>query len=88
MSSWSATTVAGAVVAERTVSVEFVFDRAGPQALAVTYRSLVPERRARTAAGRSTNDNSQATATSPAEDNQLQLVVRTGTEDDRSAFGA
>ncbi len=34
-------------MAERAVSVEFVFDRTGTKALAQAYRMLVPERRAR-----------------------------------------
>jgi hypothetical protein len=74
-------------VAERTVSVEFVFDRASCQALAQVYRSLVPERRARTAGGGSTDDDSQAATTSPGA-SQLELVARTEADEDRSALGA
>jgi hypothetical protein len=51
--------VAVAVVAERTVSVEFVFDRTGAQALAQVYRMLVPERRARAAGRRDSDDGTQ-----------------------------
>jgi hypothetical protein len=75
-------------VAERTVSVEFVFDRASCQALAQVYRSLVPERRARTAGGGSTDDDSQAATTSPGGASQLELVARTEADEDRSALGA
>src|SRR6266508_2231809 len=52
-SSWNVTAMAVAV-AERAVSVEFVFDRAGESALAHAYRILVPERRGRVE--RSDND--------------------------------
>jgi len=47
-------------VAERQVSVEFVFDRAGDQALAQAYRVLVPERRARTMQRRHGDEHSTA----------------------------
>jgi hypothetical protein len=46
-------------MAERQVSAEFVFDRAGEQALAHAYRALVPERRARTLQRRDSDDHSQ-----------------------------
>jgi hypothetical protein len=46
-------------MAERQVSAEFVFDRAGEQALAHAYRVLVPERRARTMQGKDSDDNRQ-----------------------------
>ena len=42
---------------ERAVSVEFVFDRTGGKALAQAYRMLVPERRARIATRRDTDDD-------------------------------
>lgn len=74
-------------MAERAVSLEFVFDRAGAQALAGAYRSLVPERRARSAAGRSRDDDSQAATTGSGGDNQLQLMARSS-DDDRRALGA
>jgi hypothetical protein len=44
-------------MAERQVSAEFVFDRAGEQALAHAYRVLVPERRARTLQRRDSDDH-------------------------------
>jgi hypothetical protein len=47
-------------VAERRVSVEFVFDRAGDQMLAHAYRVLVPERRNRTTHGRNVDERSKA----------------------------
>jgi hypothetical protein len=46
-------------VAERRVSVEFVFDRAGDQLLAHAYRVLVPERRSRTTQGRDVDERSE-----------------------------
>jgi hypothetical protein len=46
-------------VAERQVGAEFVFDRAGEQALAHAYRVLVPERRGRTVQRRDSDDPSQ-----------------------------
>jgi hypothetical protein len=67
------------VVAERQVSLEFVFDRTGEQALASAYRVLVPERRARTAQ-RSDDDHSQESGP--------QLVAPAIADDDRPALGA
>ena len=49
-------------VAERQVSAEFVFDRAGDQALVQAYRTLVPERRARTVQRKDDDDNNQTSA--------------------------
>jgi len=46
-------------VAEHQVSAEFVFDRAGDQALVHAYRVLVPERRARSVQRRDSDDHSQ-----------------------------
>ena len=43
-------------VAERDVTVEFVFDRTGAQALAHAYRILVPERRGRIEQGSNEHD--------------------------------
>ena len=43
-------------MAERAVTVEFVFDRAGAQALAHAYRILVPERRGRIEQGSNEHD--------------------------------
>ena len=66
-------------VAERQVSVEFVFERSGEQALASAYRVLVPERRARTAQRRD-DDHSQESGS--------QFVVSAIADDDHSALGA
>jgi hypothetical protein len=49
-------------MAERQVSVEFVFDRAADRELTHAYRMLVPERRARTAPRRDSDDHSRAPA--------------------------
>jgi hypothetical protein len=49
-------------VAERQVSVEFVFDRTGDRALALAYRVLVPERRARAMQRRDADEHCQAPA--------------------------
>jgi hypothetical protein len=66
-------------VVERQVSLEFVFDRTGAQALASAYRVLVPERRARTAQRRD-DDHSQQSGS--------QLVVAAIADEDSSALGA
>jgi hypothetical protein len=66
-------------VAERQVSLEFVFDRTGEQALTSAYRVLVPERRARTAQRR---DDEQS------QESGSQYVVSAIADDDRSALGA
>lgn len=47
-------------MAEREVSVEFVFDRSADRELAHAYRMLVPERRCRTAQRSDRDDHSQA----------------------------
>lgn len=74
-------------MAERAVSVEFVFDRASAQALAQAYRMLVPERRARTATRRNPDGDSQPSTASPAEATRPGLVTETG-GGDRRAVGA
>jgi hypothetical protein len=66
-------------VAERQVSLEYVFDRTGEQALASAYRVLVPERRARTAQ-RSDDDHTQESGS--------QFVVSAIGDDGRSVLGA
>jgi len=76
---WIDTAKAVAVVAERTVSVEFVFDRTSAQALAQVYRMLVPERRARAAGRRDTDDDTQAAELSGVEPGPGRLSGPAGT---------
>ena len=64
-------------MAERQVSVEFVFDRSADRELAQAYRMLVPERRARTAPRRDSDDYSQLPTAGP-----------DGADEDRPAIGA
>jgi hypothetical protein len=72
-------------MAERLVSAEFVFDRAGEQALAHAYRALVPERRARTVQGKDSDDSTQmATVT----ESRLEAVNDHDRGQERSALGA
>lgn len=73
-------------MAERTVSVEFVFDRTGAQTLAQVYRMLVPERRARSAARRYTDDDSPAT-TGQDEPSQVRFATPAGLDDERALGG-
>jgi hypothetical protein len=47
-------------MADRQVSVEFVFDRAGERGLAQAYRVLVPQRRGRTTNRRDADERSEA----------------------------
>jgi hypothetical protein len=54
-------------VAERAISVEFVFDRSASQTLAQAYRILVPEPRARTSQ-KGENDDRRDTSTAAGED--------------------
>ena len=75
-------------VAERQVSVEFVFDRAGDRALAQVYRMLVPERRARTVQRRESDERGQTSTTDLGEASRLQLGADTGEGEDRRALGA
>jgi hypothetical protein len=62
---------------ERQVSVEFVFDRAADRELTHAYRMLVPERPARTAPRRDSDDYSQ-----------LPTAGSDGADEDRPAIGA
>jgi hypothetical protein len=62
---------------ERQVSVEFVFDRAADRELTHAYRMLVPERRARTAPRRASDDYSQ-----------LPTAGSDGADENRPAIGA
>lgn len=71
-------------MAERQVSVEFVFDRSADQLVAQAYRMLVPERRARTADRRDGDEHFQT----PAADDQpgwLGLVAHGDDRDERDA---
>jgi hypothetical protein len=73
-------------MAEREVSVEFVFDRSADRELAHAYRMLVPERRARTAQTRDGDDHSQASTTGVS---RAELAAGGAEADhDRSAVGA
>jgi hypothetical protein len=72
-------------MAERLVSAEFVFDRAGDQALAHAYRVLVPERRARTVQGKDIDDNGQMAMVT---ESRLELVNDHDRAQERSALGA
>jgi hypothetical protein len=76
-----------AVVAERRVSVEFVFDRTSAQALAQVYRMLVPERRARAAGRRDGDDDTQGAELSRIEPGPGWLSAPAGTGRQR-ALGA
>jgi hypothetical protein len=71
-------------MAERQVSAEFVFDRAGEQALAHAYRALVPDRRARTLQRRDSDDHSQMSTVTE----RLEPVNDHDKEQERSALGA
>ena len=71
-------------MAERQVSAEFVFDRAGEQALAHAYRVLVPERRARTLQRRDSDDHSQMSTVTE----RLEPVHDHDKEQERSALRA
>jgi hypothetical protein len=70
---------------ERLVSAEFVFDRAGEQALAHAYRALVPERRAHTVQGKGSDDNRQVPMVT---ENRLGPVNDHDEGGERSALGA
>ena len=70
---------------ERLVSAEFVFDRAGEQALAHAYRVLVPERRARTGQGKESDDNRQVPMVT---ESRLGPVNDAEQGEERSALGA
>ena len=75
-------------MAERQVSVEFVFDRAGDQALARAYRMLVPERRARTVPRRDGDDHNQASTAELGGASRLGHLANTGEGEHQSALGA
>jgi hypothetical protein len=70
-------------MAERSVSVEFVFDRTGAQTLAQAYRMLVPERRARAAMRRDTDGEQPADKAISTTAGTQQLVAG-----ERRALGA
>lgn len=74
-------------MAERTVSVEFVFDRAGDKGLAQAYRMLVPERRARAMQRKDGDDNSQG-ATVDRGTSRLEPATGASQQEERSALGA
>ena len=73
-------------MAEHQVSTEFVFDRAGEQALAHAYRVLVPERRARSAQRRDDDDHSQCPGSTVRA--ALEPVTDHDEGQDRPALGA
>jgi hypothetical protein len=75
-------------MAERQVSVEFVFDRSADRELAQAYRMLVPERRARTVQRRDGDDHSQALTADLEGTSRLGPVADTGEAEHRSALGA
>lgn len=70
------------------MSVEYVFDRAGDQALAQAYRMLVPERRARTVQRRDDDDHNQTPTADLEGASRLQLAAHTGEGEHRPALGA
>jgi hypothetical protein len=72
-------------MAERLVSAEFVFDRAGEQALAHAYRVLVPERRARAAQGKDIDDNRQMAMVT---ESRLEVVNDHDRGQERAVLGA
>ena len=65
-------------MAERSVCVEFVFDRTSAQALAQVYRMLVPERRARAAGRRENDDDTQSAELSGVEPDPGRLRAPAG----------
>ena len=70
-------------MAERVVSVEFVYERTGARSLAHAYRMLVPERRARTARWKDSDDDQPANTTINAAAGTHQRLA-SGRHDDRA----